>query len=54
MQSNLKLSSLKAGQLFIASDHANLSANSPGIGPNIEEIGPRFYDISHLYEAGLR
>lgn len=31
-------------------DHANISAQSPGIGPNIDEYGPRFYDISQMYE----
>ena len=31
-------------------DHANISAQSPGIGPNIDEYGPRFYDISSMYE----
>lgn len=31
-------------------DHANISAQSPGIGPNIDEFGPRFYDISSMYE----
>jgi hypothetical protein len=30
-----------------------MSANSPGIGPNIDEIGPRFYDISHMYEKRI-
>jgi len=39
-----------AGDLFIAKDHANISASSPGIGPNIDEYGPRFYDISSMYE----
>lgn len=31
-------------------DHASISAQSPGIGPNIDEYGPRFYDISSMYE----
>lgn len=34
----------------MAKDHANISASSPGIGPNIDEYGPRFYDISSMYE----
>ena len=41
---------LKAGDLFVVKDHANISAQSPGIGPNIDEYGPRFYDISSMYE----
>ena len=38
------------GDLFLVKDHANISASSPGIGPNIDEYGPRFYDISSMYE----
>jgi hypothetical protein len=41
---------LQAGDLFVVKDHANISAQSPGIGPNIDEYGPRFYDISSMYE----
>lgn len=41
---------LKAGDLFVVQDHASISAQSPGIGPNIDEFGPRFYDISSMYE----
>ena len=44
---------MKAGELFIVKDHANISASSPGIGPNINEFGPRFYDITHMYEHNL-
>ena len=45
--------SLQPGELFIVRDHANISASSPGIGPNINEYGPRFYDITHMYEHKL-
>lgn len=41
---------LNPGDLFIVTDHANISASSPGIGPNINDYGPRFYDITHMYE----
>jgi hypothetical protein len=34
----------------LVTDHANMSASSAGIGPNIDEYGPRFYDISAMYE----
>lgn len=44
---------LQPGELFIVRDHANISASSPGIGPNINEYGPRFYDITHMYEHKL-
>ncbi|TNV83810.1 hypothetical protein FGO68_gene11754 [Halteria grandinella] len=50
LQSRLNPEPLTAGDLFIVRDHANISAQSPGIGPNIDEYGPRFYDISQMYE----
>ena len=37
----------------MVTDHANISASSPGIGPNLDEYGPRFYDISNMYEKGF-
>ncbi|CDW84928.1 purine nucleoside phosphorylase [Stylonychia lemnae] len=37
------------GSLFIVKDHANISAQPPGIGPNLDE----FYDISTMYEKGF-
>ena len=46
-------SAFKPGELFIVRDHANISASSPGIGPNINDYGPRFYDITHMYEKKL-
>lgn len=46
-------SAFKPGELFIVRDHANISASSPGIGPNINDYGPRFYDITHMYEQKL-
>lgn len=42
-----------AGDLFVVTDHANISASSPGIGPNIDEYGPRFYDIANMYDPKL-
>ncbi len=44
---------INSGDLFIVKDHANISASSPGIGPNINDYGPRFYDITHMYESHL-
>ena len=43
----------ETGDLFLVKDHANISASSPGIGPNIEDYGPRFYDITHMYHHTL-
>ena len=44
---------LTPSDLFVVKEHANISANSPGLGPNINEYGPRFYDITHMYEHSV-
>ena len=44
----------KAGDLMLISDHINLSGNNPLIGPNIDEYGPRFPDMTYTYNADLR
>lgn len=44
----------KPGDLMLISDHINYSGANPLIGPNMDEFGPRFPDISDLYTASLR
>ena len=44
----------KPGTLMMIADHINLSGANPLIGPNLEQFGPRFPDISDLYTASLR
>ena len=43
----------KAGDLMIITDHINFSGDNPLIGKNLDEIGPRFPDLSNAYDKDL-
>jgi purine-nucleoside phosphorylase len=45
---------LQAGDLVVVSDHINLLPENPLRGPNDERLGPRFPDMLHTYDEGLR
>lgn len=42
------------GDLMLISDHIGLTGASPLYGANIDELGPRFPDMSYAYDRELR
>jgi purine-nucleoside phosphorylase len=44
----------KAGDLMAITDHLNLTGVSPLVGPNDDELGPRFPDMTRAYDPELR
>ena len=43
-----------AGDIMMITDHIKLFGVSPLCGPNVEEFGPRFPDVSHIYTPELQ
>lgn len=43
-----------AGDIMMITDHIKLFAESPLLGENIPEFGPRFPDVSHVYTPALQ
>ena len=46
--------SFQAGDLMLIRDHLNLTGDNPLIGPNHEELGVRFPDMSEAYNREFR
>jgi inosine/guanosine/xanthosine phosphorylase family protein len=43
-----------AGTLMVIRDHLNLTGHTPILGPNDDSIGPRFPDLTDVWDPGLR
>lgn len=46
--------SYEVGDLIALSDHLNLTGQNPLTGENLEQLGPRFPDMSSAYDPDLR
>jgi inosine/guanosine/xanthosine phosphorylase family protein len=44
----------EAGTLMLLTDHLNLTGRSPLHGPNDDDLGPRFLDLTTVYDTELR
>lgn len=44
----------RPGDVMLLCDHIKLTGASPMRGPNIEQFGPRFFDVTRMYTPELR
>ena len=44
----------KPGDIMIIKDHIKLTGASPLCGPNADDFGPRFFDITNMYDKDMR
>ncbi len=45
---------IRPGNAMIIKDHIKLYGGSPMRGPNIPELGPRFFSVSDMYTSSIR
>ena len=45
--------SFNTGDIMVIADHINLTGGNPLIGPNVDEWGPRFPDMTQVYDPKL-
>ena len=43
-----------AGDLMLIRDHLNLQGTNACIGPNLDDLGPRFFDMTYAYDREFR
>ncbi len=43
----------ETGDLMLVTDHINMTGTNPLIGPNLDKFGPRFPDMSSVYNKDL-
>jgi len=46
--------SFAPGTLMLIRDHLNLTGRTPLLGPNADALGPRFVDLTEVWDAALR